>query len=181
MCIMGWSLAVCILLRLFGVLKVFVWKFIDCLFMIDPWCLIFPMPLLSRQCACRLALIPALGEASKQFSVFIHGLREGKPVTSQPVKKFWESLWWGAWWVCYWRPWVGCWYGSWASGMPTAWVHRYGLRGLGMVLICESWAWHWYPSSLLGLKQLILLLVLYWSTGDRLILGSTKAGLLIIC
>lgn len=120
-------------------------------------------------------------QASKQFSVQIHGLREGKSVTSRPVKKFWEALWSAAWWSCYWRPWVGCWHGSWASGMLTAWVHRnrYGLRSRHGANL-----WELSPtliSSLLGLKQLILLLVLYWSTGDSLILGSTEAGLPTVC
>lgn len=57
--------------------------------MVGHWCFIFPLTLLCRQCAYRLALIDALEEASKQFSVYTPGLSEGKPVTSQSVKKFW--------------------------------------------------------------------------------------------
>lgn len=60
--------------------------------MVGHWCLIFPLTLLCRQHACRLALIAALEEGSRQLSVFTYGLREGKPVTSQPVKKFWVGL-----------------------------------------------------------------------------------------
>lgn len=160
-------------------LKVFVWKFIDSsFFMVGHWSLIFPLTLLCRQCACRLVLIAALEEAGKQ------SLHMGWGRKSQSL----VSLSRNSGWLC------GGLHGEfaagdlgWAAGMVPGPVEcllpefietDIGL-GLGMVLICERWAWHWY-SLYWAWSNWSYCSFSYWSTGGNLILGSTEAGLLTI-